>query len=101
MIVGHLFKGVIVHLSIKINWNKLPGVKSPSDSTLYTPALQMPSKSKNVDNLLNTITNFVESVQIETSEGQRSEERRSQRPQRPHPRNMMCQSMKLMNNRNH
>ena len=44
-------------------------IKSPSDTTLYKPAL---AKGRNSSELLNCITNFVENIRIETTSGQSS-----------------------------
>ena len=43
------------------------GIKSPSDSTLYTPALNRANKAKQADDLLNKITNFVEGIRMDSS----------------------------------
>ena len=42
--------------------------KSPSDTTLYTPTLK---KGRDNNEILNKITNFVESIRLETPTGDR------------------------------
>ena len=39
-------------------------IKSPSDTTLYTPVLK---QSKKMDNMIDKISNFVESVRLENN----------------------------------
>ena len=53
-------------------------IKSPSDSTLYTPALK---KGKQADNLINKISAFVENIRLETKEASGSSGYRT--PERP------------------
>ena len=48
---------------------KLPGVKSPSDSTLYTPALKRVSETRQANDMLNRITTFVEGIRLESTGG--------------------------------
>ena len=66
--------------------NKTNLVKSPSDTTLYTPALNrqyendlmgrrnITDRSPNVDAEINRISNFVEAVRLEQEEVERREE---------------------------
>ena len=53
-------------------------VKSPSDSTLYTPALQKVANFRKNNDVINQISNFVESIRIESESGS------GEAPQVPH-----------------
>ena len=51
--------------------NKSPVIKSPSDTTIYTPALK---KGREQDNLINKISNFVESIRLESQRNSPAEQ---------------------------
>ena len=57
---------------------RVPGIKSPSDSTLYTPAVQRMTNVKQTDYLLNKITSFVEGIRMDEASSRR--DRRSADP---------------------
>ena len=43
-------------------------VESPSDTTLYTPALQRVMENKRVEDMINKISNFVEEIRIQSAQ---------------------------------
>ena len=64
--------------------NVTQSIKSPSDTTWYKPALKKVVETKQSNDLLNKITNFVESIRLETSQPEdrlstSGEDRRSSR----------------------
>ena len=63
----------------------VPGIKSPSDSTLYTPALQRVNNAKQADDLLNKISNFVEGIRIEQGHSSSEDEVTNAKAKSPEP----------------
>ena len=52
--------------------NQINTVKSPSDTTVYAPALRRMAENHNSQQLMDKISNFVESIRLDVSEKQRN-----------------------------
>ena len=51
-------------------------VKSPSDTTLYTPAVQRVTENKRVEDMINKISNFVEEIRNQSAQQSEPRDRR-------------------------